>query len=223
MPWRTWGDKTARMAVAAPTQRRSDRRGHPLPRRHLCPQGAAPGGGGRAHAGLASCCSRRPSPTSPRRGSGSRAAHVGWLTLALGFEILSFLGHIILFSAVAQAAGSRIGLWAGAQINLAGHAATRLFASASAGGIALTAWAMRRSGMERSDVASRMTTFLRAALRRLHGRAGRRRHRPLHRPAPRRRLVRPSRIVPAIFGGAVIAAVAAAPVGQAPARAASAR
>jgi uncharacterized membrane protein YbhN (UPF0104 family) len=89
-----------------------------------------------------------------------KSGDLGWLTLALVFEVLSFLGHIVLFSAVAQDGGSRIGLWASTQINLAGHAATRLFASAGAGGIALTAWAMRRSGMERSDVASRMTTFL---------------------------------------------------------------
>src|SRR4051794_3233844 len=85
-----------------------------------------------------------------------------WLTLALAFEVLSFLGHIVLFSAVAKdgGAGSRIGLWASTQINLAGHAATRLFASAGAGGIALTAWSMRRAGMERTDVAARMVTFL---------------------------------------------------------------
>src|SRR3954468_10768176 len=85
-----------------------------------------------------------------------------WLTLALLFEVLSFLGHIVLFSAVAKdsGAGSRIGLWASTQINLAGHAATRLFASAGAGGIALTAWSMRRAGMERADVAARMVTFL---------------------------------------------------------------
>src|SRR5215217_5604716 len=62
---------------------------------------------------------------------------VGWLTLAFIFELLSFLGHIVLFSAVAKDGGSRIGLWASTQINLAGHAATRLFASAGAGGIAV--------------------------------------------------------------------------------------
>src|SRR5919202_2954415 len=33
-----------------------------------------------------------------------------WLALALLFEALSFLGHIVLFSAVAQDGGSRIGL-----------------------------------------------------------------------------------------------------------------
>jgi len=92
-----------------------------------------------------------------------RNGDMRWLTLALAFELLSFLGHIVLFSAVAKdggAAGSRIGLWVSTQINLAGHAATRLFASAGAGGIALTAWSMRRAGMERTDVAARMVTFL---------------------------------------------------------------
>ena len=91
-----------------------------------------------------------------------RNGDMRWLTLALAFEVLSFIGHIVLFSAVSKDgdSGSRIGLWASTQINLAGHAATRLFASAGAGGIALTAWAMRRSGMERTDVAARMVTFL---------------------------------------------------------------
>jgi uncharacterized membrane protein YbhN (UPF0104 family) len=91
-----------------------------------------------------------------------RSGEGRWLLLALVFEVLSFAGHIVLFSGVAKAggAGERIGLWASTQINLAGHAATRLFASAGAGGIALTAWAMRRAGMERRDVASRMTTFI---------------------------------------------------------------
>ena len=91
-----------------------------------------------------------------------RNGDMRWLSLALAFEVLSFIGHIVLFSAVSKDgdSGSRIGLWASTQINLAGHAATRLFASAGAGGIALTAWAMRRSGMERTDVAARMVTFL---------------------------------------------------------------
>src|SRR3954451_11983055 len=91
-----------------------------------------------------------------------QSGEMRWLTLALVFEALSFLGHIVLFNAVAKdgGAGKRINLWASTQINLAGHAATRLFASAGAGGIALTAWAMRRAGMERRDVGARMTTFL---------------------------------------------------------------
>ena len=80
--------------------------------------------------------------------------------LALGLEAVSFLGHIILFRAVGDDGRGRVGLRASTEITLAGHAATRLFASGGAGGVALTAWALRRSGMERADVAARMTTFL---------------------------------------------------------------
>jgi uncharacterized membrane protein YbhN (UPF0104 family) len=43
---------------------------------------------------------------------------------------------------------------------MAGLAATRLFAAAGAGGIALTAWALRRSGMESRLVACRMVAFI---------------------------------------------------------------
>src|SRR5256885_7686651 len=46
------------------------------------------------------------------------------------------------------------------EISMAGLAATRLFAAAGAGGIALTAWALRRSGMEARVVACRMVAFL---------------------------------------------------------------
>jgi uncharacterized protein (TIRG00374 family) len=83
-----------------------------------------------------------------------------WLLLALGLEAVSFLGHIILFHAVGDDGRGRVGIRASTEITLAGHAATRLFASGGAGGVALTAWALRRSGMERGDVTARMTTFL---------------------------------------------------------------
>jgi uncharacterized membrane protein YbhN (UPF0104 family) len=84
----------------------------------------------------------------------------GWLALALVLEALSFLGHAVLFRAVGLDERGRIDLRASVEITLAGHAATRLLASAGAGGVALTAWAMRRAGMERATVAARMTTFL---------------------------------------------------------------
>src|SRR3954469_24192467 len=83
-----------------------------------------------------------------------------WLLFALVLEALSFLGHAILFRAVGLDDRGRIGMRASVEVTLAGHAATRLLASAGAGGVALTAWAMRRSGMERATVAARMTTFL---------------------------------------------------------------
>jgi uncharacterized membrane protein YbhN (UPF0104 family) len=84
----------------------------------------------------------------------------GWLAFALVLELLSFAGHIVLFRAVSVDGSHRIGLRASTEITFAGHAATRLFASAGAGGVALTAWAMRRAGMARAEVAARMTTFL---------------------------------------------------------------
>ena len=85
---------------------------------------------------------------------------MSWLGFALVLEALSFAGHIILFRAVALDERGRIGMRASTEITLAGHMATRVLATAGAGGVALTAWAMRKAGMERRDVAARMTTFL---------------------------------------------------------------
>ena len=68
-------------------------------------------------------------------GRSSPTGHLGWLAFALVLEALSFVGHAILFRAVSVDAGggnSRIGLRASTEITLAGHAATRLFASAPA-------------------------------------------------------------------------------------------
>ena len=83
-----------------------------------------------------------------------------WLLVALGFECLSFAGYVLVFRTVFLRAGSRIDFRASYEITMAGLAATRLFAAAGAGGIALTAWALRRSGMARRDVADRMLAFL---------------------------------------------------------------
>jgi uncharacterized protein (TIRG00374 family) len=83
-----------------------------------------------------------------------------WLGAAVVFEGLSFLGYVWLFRTVFVRGRSRVGWEASYQITMAGVAATRLFAAAGAGGIALTAWALRRSGMERRTVACRMVAFI---------------------------------------------------------------
>jgi uncharacterized protein (TIRG00374 family) len=83
-----------------------------------------------------------------------------WLGGAALLEFLSFCGYVSLFRAVFAHRSSRIGWNVSYQITMAGLAATRLFAAAGAGGIALTAWALRRSGMERRLVASRMIAFM---------------------------------------------------------------
>ena len=83
-----------------------------------------------------------------------------WLGFAAVLEILSFAGYMFLFRAVFVRGESRIGWRESYQITMAGVAATRLFAAAGSGGVALTAWALRRSGMERRVVACRMVAFI---------------------------------------------------------------
>jgi uncharacterized membrane protein YbhN (UPF0104 family) len=88
------------------------------------------------------------------------SASPGWLALAVGLEALSFLGHIVLFRAVFIDDDSRVGYTASYEITMAGHAATRLFGAAGAGGVALQVWALRRAGIAARDVAARMIAFL---------------------------------------------------------------
>ncbi|MDX6605633.1 MAG: putative heme transporter [Solirubrobacterales bacterium] len=83
----------------------------------------------------------------------------GWLTAGLILEILSFFCYVALFRGVI---GREAGIgWAQSyRITLASLAATRLLAAGGIGGIALTAWALRRDGLSASLVALRMATML---------------------------------------------------------------
>ena len=83
-----------------------------------------------------------------------------WLVVAAALEMLSFGGYILLFRTVFVRGYDRITWSASYQITMASVAATRLFATAGAGGVVLTAWALRRSGMGRRLVACRMIAFL---------------------------------------------------------------
>ena len=87
-------------------------------------------------------------------------ADARWLALALVLEALSFLGHVILFRAVFVEGSSRVGYGASYEITMAGHAATRVFGAAGAGGVALQVWALKRSGISGRTVAARMVAFL---------------------------------------------------------------
>lgn len=82
-----------------------------------------------------------------------------WLVAALVLELLSFASYMALFRAVFAPASARIDLATSYQITMAGVVATRLLAFAGAGGIALTAWALRRVGMAARTVTARMATF----------------------------------------------------------------
>jgi putative heme transporter len=83
-----------------------------------------------------------------------------WIAVGAVLELLSFAGYVVLFRAVFVRGHGRIGWPESYEITMAGLAATRLFAAAGAGGIALTAWALRRSGMESRIVACRMVAFM---------------------------------------------------------------
>jgi uncharacterized membrane protein YbhN (UPF0104 family) len=87
-----------------------------------------------------------------------------WIAIGVVLELASFAGYVVLFRAVFVGRGAHppgpIGWRESYQITMAGLAATRLFATAGAGGIALTAWALRRSGMEARLVACRMVAFI---------------------------------------------------------------
>jgi uncharacterized protein (TIRG00374 family) len=85
---------------------------------------------------------------------------VWWLAVGALLEVCSFIGYVALFRAVFVRGESKIDWRESYQITMAGLAATRLFASAGAGGIALTAWALRRSGMEPRIAACRLIAFL---------------------------------------------------------------
>jgi uncharacterized membrane protein YbhN (UPF0104 family) len=83
-----------------------------------------------------------------------------WIAIGVALELLSFAGYVMLFRAVFIRGHGRIGWPESYEITMAGLAATRLFAAAGAGGVALTAWALRRSGMEPRIVACRMVAFM---------------------------------------------------------------
>ena len=83
-----------------------------------------------------------------------------WLAAAAALEVLSYGSYTVMLRGVVAQAGVRLDLRLSYEITLAGVAATRLFAAAGAGGIALTAWALRRVGLSRAAVATRIATML---------------------------------------------------------------
>jgi uncharacterized membrane protein YbhN (UPF0104 family) len=132
-----------------------------------------------------------------------------WLCAAALLEVASYAAYVWTFHRLFARRGSRIGWRESYDISLAGVAASRVFATAGVGGIALTVWALDRSGMDRRLVVSRLTTFyvvlygfFMAAL--IVVGAGLRTG-VLHGAAPFGLTV-----VPAIFGGVVILAALAA-------------
>jgi uncharacterized protein (TIRG00374 family) len=83
-----------------------------------------------------------------------------WIAVAGVMEVLSIAAYIAMFQGVCVPERSPITWRESYQITMAGLAATRVFAAGGAGGVVVTAWALRRSGMERREVAERIVAFL---------------------------------------------------------------
>jgi uncharacterized membrane protein YbhN (UPF0104 family) len=83
-----------------------------------------------------------------------------WVLAAVGFEVISFSGYIALLWMVGERATHRMDLRASAEVTLAGAAVTRLLPTGGAGGVALTLWAFRKTGMETKHATRTLLTFL---------------------------------------------------------------
>jgi uncharacterized protein (TIRG00374 family) len=83
-----------------------------------------------------------------------------WIAAALLLTLGMFGGYVAMFRGVFVRGATRIGWAASYQITMAGLAASRLFAAGGAGGLILTAWALRRSGMRKRTVADKTIAFL---------------------------------------------------------------
>ena len=83
-----------------------------------------------------------------------------WLAGAALFELGAFVSYNAVFRTVMVREHGRIDWRESFQITFAAILASRLFNAAGAGGMALTAWALRRSGMEPRVVACRMVAFV---------------------------------------------------------------
>jgi uncharacterized protein (TIRG00374 family) len=88
-----------------------------------------------------------------------RNGNAWWLGLGVAFEALSFVGAIALFRGAFSTARHRIDWGASYEITTAGAAVTKLVATAGAGGVALTVWALRGYDLSEAEVADGMVCF----------------------------------------------------------------
>jgi uncharacterized protein (TIRG00374 family) len=79
-----------------------------------------------------------------------------FLGIGAVLELASVVGYAMLFRSVFGRGMPRIDWRASLEIPLAGIAAIRLLSAAGAGGVAVTAWALRRAGMAPAIIACRM-------------------------------------------------------------------
>jgi hypothetical protein len=85
-----------------------------------------------------------------------RDGRVAWLVLGVALEARSLLREVVLFRGAFGRSGTRIGWRSSAEITLAGAVATKVVATAAAGGVAVTVWGLRAYGMTGAAVADGM-------------------------------------------------------------------
>jgi putative heme transporter len=84
-----------------------------------------------------------------------RGGDIWWLALGILLEAGSMFGDIVLFHGVFSGGSKNRITWRmSVQISLAGAVATKLVATAGAGGVALSVWALRAFGYSDSEVAN---------------------------------------------------------------------
>jgi uncharacterized protein (TIRG00374 family) len=84
-----------------------------------------------------------------------------WIVLAFVLTAGMFGGYVAMFRGVFLRAGdTTIGWRESYQITMAGLAASRIFAAGGAGGLVLTAWALRQAGVAKRVVADKTLSFL---------------------------------------------------------------
>jgi uncharacterized protein (TIRG00374 family) len=89
-----------------------------------------------------------------------RDAQLSWIGLGVILEVGSLAGYMLLFRTVFSChENGRVGWRESAQITLAGTVASKVLATAGAGGVALTAWALRAAGLTPRAIARRMIAF----------------------------------------------------------------
>jgi len=88
-----------------------------------------------------------------------RGGDAWYFALGTLLEAISILGEIALFRGVFSRPGRPMGWHTSYQITLAGGAATKILATAGAGGIALTVWALRACGLPAAEVAGGMVCY----------------------------------------------------------------
>lgn len=83
-----------------------------------------------------------------------------WLALAVGLEVVSFGGYVVLTGLIYRPVASKLDWTASVELTLAGVVATRVFSAGGAGGIAFTAWVLHRAGMGARATARRLAAFM---------------------------------------------------------------